>query len=452
MQPRSVLLLTLALLGCADPIRTPPPPASIAVNYGPSEIAIPGQTFDTIEVRLFDEQGRSAVGWPVTWQGDGEVTPLDSVTDGVGIARARWTLPQTAVFFNGATDGPIGTFTLHAEAAGAGRVTMSTTATPFEVDSAVAGFRFACGWRGTGVWCWGWPRVLGLETNLPYRVELPNGSRITEATGTSDNYCVADASGLPWCNAPGDASVFAPVSGAPPLMDLTSGDFRGCGLSKLDHTPWCWTAFFSDTPPVAEREIDIPLTALAMGFRFGCGLQADGAAWCWGRNNYGQLGIGNAAPAVGAQQVVGDLRFVSIAAGSAVACGATAAGAVWCWGGYPVQGRLVTEPTLVDDRPGILHQLVVGKNDEVYVLRDAEVRIVRTPLDDYLTARYFAGRRVRQLSVDYESLCMVLESGQVYCSVSTFGGYRTDQFYPELVGPVPDPRAFRERGPAPSRR
>ena len=86
------------------------------------------------------------------------------------------------------------------------------------------------------------------------------------------------------------------------------------------------------------------------------------------------------------------------------------------------------------------------------MLRDGEARIVRTPIDDLLNARYFTGRQVRQLSVDFESLCMVVESRQAFCSVSTFGGWRTDNFYPELVGPVPDPRAVRERGPAPSRR
>lgn len=451
MQPRTLFFLTLALLGCADPIRTPPPPASIAVNYGPSEIAIPGQTFDTIEVRLFDEQGRSAVGWPVTWQGDGEVTPLDSVTDGVGIARARWTLPQTAVFFNGATDGPIGTFTLHAEAAGAGRVTMSTTATPFEVDSAVAGSRFACGWRSTEFWCWGGPIDIGPLTDLPHRLELPNGGRITSASGAADNLCITTTSGILHCADP-ERRTFRPIQGAPPMTLLAGSDLRACGLSQLDGSPWCWRPYFYPEPPTAAQDLDIELTRLAVSWRSACGLRADSTAWCWGDNSRGQLGIGTTTPAVGAQRVQGDHRFATIAAGDDVACAATAAGAVWCWGRSPTNGTPVSTPTLVDDRPGTLQQLVVGRIGEVYVLRDGEARIVRTPIDDFLNARYFTGRQVRQLSVDFESLCMVVESRQVFCSVSTFGGWRTDNFYPELVGPVPDPRAFRERGPAPSRR
>jgi alpha-tubulin suppressor-like RCC1 family protein len=63
-------------------------------------------------------------------------------------------------------------------------------------------------------------------------------------------------------------------------------------------------------------------------------------AYCWGRNDYGQLGNGN----VGVDSdipvsVAGGLQFQTVAAGLDHACGLTVAGAIYCWGSNQ-QGRL----------------------------------------------------------------------------------------------------------------
>jgi hypothetical protein len=71
-----------------------------------------------------------------------------------------------------------------------------------------------------------------------------------------------------------------------------------------------------------------------------CGVTVDGAAYCWGRNDYGQLGNGT----VGVDSdipvpVAGGLQFQAVAAGLDHACGLTVAGAIYCWGSNQ-QGRL----------------------------------------------------------------------------------------------------------------
>ena len=81
--------------------------------------------------------------------------------------------------------------------------------------------------------------------------------------------------------------------------------------------------------PASHRWKDVGLTWL-----FGCALDVDGAAYCWGRHSYG---IGTGAPpsddvtrrptAVQTTQV-----FDQIAVGRRHACGANTQG-VWCWGG-----------------------------------------------------------------------------------------------------------------------
>jgi alpha-tubulin suppressor-like RCC1 family protein len=77
--------------------------------------------------------------------------------------------------------------------------------------------------------------------------------------------------------------------------------------------------------------------ALALGGEFGCALSAQGRAYCWGRNERGQLGNGGTLDSnvtthnVGTP-VEGSLRYTSIAAGNAFACALTTEGLAYCWG------------------------------------------------------------------------------------------------------------------------
>ena len=78
----------------------------------------------------------------------------------------------------------------------------------------------------------------------------------------------------------------------------------------------------------------IALTALSAGGNSTCGLTTGGAAYCWGNNAYGALGIGfgdlffHPWPLA----VAGGLSFASLSVGGAHTCGVTADGAAYCWG------------------------------------------------------------------------------------------------------------------------
>lgn len=91
--------------------------------------------------------------------------------------------------------------------------------------------------------------------------------------------------------------------------------------------------------PVAVRSL--ALAQLALGAAHACGLDAAGAAQCWGRNYAGQLGRPTPAAewssSIGA--VSGAPAFASIAARAGGSCGITAERRLWCWGSSALPER-----------------------------------------------------------------------------------------------------------------
>jgi alpha-tubulin suppressor-like RCC1 family protein len=79
----------------------------------------------------------------------------------------------------------------------------------------------------------------------------------------------------------------------------------------------------------------LSFTQVSAGDSFSCALDTAGAAWCWGRNMFAELGngtSGSATPVTHPTRVSGGLTFTSIAVSNLHGCGLTPSGDAWCWG------------------------------------------------------------------------------------------------------------------------
>lgn len=111
----------------------------------------------------------------------------------------------------------------------------------------------------------------------------------------------------------------------------------GCGVTTGDLT-YCWGgAGGADTlpgagpVPVSRRLI---FRVVSVGDTHACGLTPRGEAYCWGRDEYGQLGTGSfdTLPHPSPLRVAGAHRFASLSAGANYTCGLTTGGVGYCWG------------------------------------------------------------------------------------------------------------------------
>jgi alpha-tubulin suppressor-like RCC1 family protein len=106
--------------------------------------------------------------------------------------------------------------------------------------------------------------------------------------------------------------------------------------------PACREDVESPTPPEPGPSLDASAaTALAFsgmtaGNDFSCGVATDGRGFCWGWNSDGEVGDGNTIPSNSGQltpaAIAGGLRFQQLSAGFSSTCGVTTDHLAYCWG------------------------------------------------------------------------------------------------------------------------
>lgn len=234
---------------------------------------------------------------------------------------------------------------------------------PFEVvDPTLAlGHQHACAVDAGRIRCWGYNGngQLGDGTTTdrltPVTVAAADEFVAVAAGGNTTCAITRDRSLLCWGdgrfgqrgdglttpNQPGpSARVLTEVS------NVAVGATHACAV-RLDGSAWCWgEASFGAlgvagsercakgqlcrTRPARLASID-RVAKVALGAHHTCVVQTSRVVWCWGRNQFGQLGDGStfdrSTPAP-----VPSLRATDVAAGVAHSCALASDRSAWCWG------------------------------------------------------------------------------------------------------------------------
>ena len=252
--------------------------------------------------------------------------------------------------------------------------------------------------------------TVGETQQLSARVTDAEGGVVTGATVKwgSLNPAVAQVSaeGLITARVAGTTTLYASYRGSAASVDLT---------------------VFG--PPLVLREI-------VAGPGFTCALDDEGAAWCWGINDQGQLGDGTDVPSrTRPAPVAGGLRFTTLSAGVWHTCGITTVGEAWCWGwsdegefGAPPEGSVVRTPRRVV-APHVWASIDVGRHATCAITVGGEAWCwgwgipgnigtsgpYSIPIRGLSRVTAATGP-FASISVERASSCIVRTSGEAFCS------------------------------------
>ena len=133
------------------------------------------------------------------------------------------------------------------------------------------------------------------------------------------------------------------------IAALDAGDDSTCAVTANGQV-WCWGSNdwgqIGDgtredrLTPVQVTGLDGPAVAVSVGTYRACALMADGRIACWGDNDNGWLGDGIPSQSTSPVYVAGTDTYIDVSVGSFHTCAVTVSGTVQCWGGINEYGQL----------------------------------------------------------------------------------------------------------------
>ena len=271
-----------------------------------------------------------------------------------------------------------------------------------------AGGSHSCAIEGGNAYCWGSGQYGELGAGritgsaAPVAVDTTGvlaGKTLTQIAAGTDATCALDSTGTAYCwgdnnsgqlgdgsssgsNVPVAVDTNGVLAGKTLIQITLAGD-AACALDSAG-AAYCWgqdgggelgnrSTSDSDVPvavDIAGVLAGKTLTQIAAGTAATCALDSTGTAYCWGDNNYGQLGDGNSGDSSGSDVpvavdtagVLAGKTLTQITGAGLHTCALDTAGAAFCWG-YNVFGELGNGSTNDSAVPVAVnaHGLLAGK-------------------------------------------------------------------------------------------
>jgi len=306
-------------------------------------------------------------------------------------------------------------------------------------SSISAGDAQSCAIERGKAYCWG-DNELGelgdgstASSSVPVAVDTRGvlaGKTLTQITTSGGHTCALDHVGAAYCwgrndngqlgdGSTADSSVPVAVDtygvmAGQALTRITAGVWHTCALDRAG-AAYCWgwdqygqlgdgSTADSSVPVAVDTSGALAgktLTQITVGLVHTCALDSTGAAYCWGDSSYGELGdrsnTGSSVPvAVDTSGALADKTLTQITAGWLHVCALDSTGAVYCWG-YNAYGELG------DGSIGF------STNSSVPVAVD--------------TSGVLAGKTLTQITAGSVHTCALDTAGAAYCwGFNAYGG------------------------------
>jgi len=224
------------------------------------------------------------------------------------------------------------------------------------------------------------------------------------------------------------------------FISVVTGDSHSCALETSGQV-YCWGwnkygqvgngSFEKEWVPVEVLWMHSVIALSTLDGHHTCVIRENKAAWCWGRNDHGQLGSGLAGDTpvpVGAG--IGNVK--DIAAGFLHTCAVKMSGTVYCWGynGFGQLGDGSTIDTFIATKvenlgggvksvdAGHFHTCALKYDGTVWCWGDGQhgqlgnLMFYQTPLTP---TQVFALNDVTDISVGTHHACAIKEDGSLWC-------------------------------------
>lgn len=172
------------------------------------------------------------------------------------------------------------------------------------------------------MYCWGW-------AVSEYPLAVPGAPAFSSIVAGFELSCGLTAEGEAYCwQTPLSIASPAPVSSSLRFSSLAAGHIFIYGLTSTGAL-YSWSRA-APSPTLVPGGVSF--SSISTQILDACATVSSGAAYCWGSNLTGALGIGTYEPRSEPTPVLGGHSFAQVTMGGGHVCGITVGGATYCWG------------------------------------------------------------------------------------------------------------------------